>query len=122
MNLIVVGYLIYLPVAIFLIYWVGTVLFKNSMVFMMDIFRGREEIAKATNSILYSPITFRNIKYLPIKPAVKGIPANESIATVSDKATRGFFFPKPLKLSKLSLPVFCLTRINTANAMIEANV
>ena len=51
MNLIVIGYLIYLPIAILLIYWVATVLFKNSMVFMLDIFRGREEIANATNSL-----------------------------------------------------------------------
>lgn len=51
MSLIVIGYLIYLPLAIFLIYWVSGVLFKNSMVFMLDIFRGREEIAEATNSL-----------------------------------------------------------------------
>lgn len=51
MSLIVIGYLIYLPLAIFLIYWVSRVLFKNSMVFMLDIFRGREEIAEATNSL-----------------------------------------------------------------------
>jgi len=51
MSLIVIGYLIYLPLAIFLIYWVSRVLFKNSMVFMLDIFRGREEIAAATNSL-----------------------------------------------------------------------
>jgi len=51
MSLIVIGYLIYLPLAIFLIYWVSRVLFKNSMVFMLDIFRGREEIAGATNSL-----------------------------------------------------------------------
>lgn len=51
MNLIVIGYLIYLPIAILLIYWVANVLFKNSMVFMLDIFRGREEIANATNSL-----------------------------------------------------------------------
>jgi hypothetical protein len=51
MSLIVIGYLIYLPLAIFLIYWVSSVLFKNSMVFMLDIFRGREEIAAATNSL-----------------------------------------------------------------------
>lgn len=51
MSLIVIGYLIYLPLAIFLIYWVSRVLFKNSMVFMLNIFRGREEIAAATNSL-----------------------------------------------------------------------
>ena len=57
---------------------------------------------------------------LPINPAVKGIPARESIATVRVKAINGFLRANPLKLSKLSDPVWRLTRINTANAIIDA--
>ena len=48
-KMIIRAYLIYLPIALLLTYYVARVLFKNGRVFMVDIFRGREEIANATN-------------------------------------------------------------------------
>jgi hypothetical protein len=48
---IVVAYSIYLPIAVLLTYFVARTLFKNSKVFMLDIFRGREEIADSTNKL-----------------------------------------------------------------------
>ena len=50
-NLTVIGYFIYLPIAIALTYYVAYVLFKNSIVYMNDIFAGRPEVAKATNNL-----------------------------------------------------------------------
>ncbi len=50
-TMIVVAYLIYLPVAITLTYYVARTLFKNGKVFMLDIFNGRENIALATNRL-----------------------------------------------------------------------
>lgn len=50
-NLIVVSYVVYLPIVILLTYYVAHQLFKNSIVYMKDIFNGREEIAKATNTL-----------------------------------------------------------------------
>lgn len=50
-NLLVVAYSIYLPVVILLTFFVARSLFKNSVVYMTDIFNGREEIALATNSL-----------------------------------------------------------------------
>ncbi len=50
-KMIVIAYLIYLPVALFLTYYVARTLFKNGKVFMLDIFKGREEIATATNRL-----------------------------------------------------------------------
>lgn len=50
-NLIVSTYLVYIPVAIMLTFFVARVFFKNSKVFMLDIFRGREEIAMSTNRL-----------------------------------------------------------------------
>jgi len=50
-NLTVLGYLIYLPIAIGLTYYVAYTLFKNSIVYMNDIFEGRPEVAKATNNL-----------------------------------------------------------------------
>jgi hypothetical protein len=48
---IVTAYLIYLPVALLLTWFVAHTLFRNGLVFMRDIFFGREEIAQATNSL-----------------------------------------------------------------------
>ena len=50
-DLIVIAYLVYLPLVILLTYYVSNNLFKNSIVYMKDIFNGREEIAKATNTL-----------------------------------------------------------------------
>lgn len=50
-TLIVTAYFIYLPIALLLTYYVARTLFKNSRVFMVDIFRGRETIANATNRL-----------------------------------------------------------------------
>jgi hypothetical protein len=50
-QFIVTAYLIYLPVALLLTWYVAHTLFKNGLVFMRDIFFGREEIAIATNSL-----------------------------------------------------------------------
>lgn len=45
------AYLIFIPVAIGLTIFTARFLFKNSMVFMLDIFNGREKIAGATNQL-----------------------------------------------------------------------
>ncbi len=50
-DLTVIAYSIYLPIVILLTFYVSNNLFKNSIVYMKDIFNGREEIAKATNTL-----------------------------------------------------------------------
>lgn len=50
-DLIVLAYTIYLPIVIILTLYVVNKLFKNSIVYMNDIFNGRAEIAKATNTL-----------------------------------------------------------------------
>ncbi len=48
---ILIGYLIYLPITIALTYFVSKTLFKQGKTFMIDIFKGKEEIANATNRL-----------------------------------------------------------------------
>ncbi len=50
-DLIVLAYTIYLPIVIVLTFYVAHSLFKNSIIYMEDIFNGRIEIAKATNTL-----------------------------------------------------------------------
>ncbi|KAF2513429.1 hypothetical protein [Flavobacterium foetidum] len=60
---ILIGYIIYLPVALFLTYYVSKTLFQNGKIFMLDIFKGREEIAEATNRIFETGFYLLNIGF-----------------------------------------------------------
>lgn len=60
---ILIGYAVYLPIALFLIYYVYKTLFKNSKVYMLDIFKGREEIAFATNKLFETGFYLLNIGF-----------------------------------------------------------
>ena len=48
---ILIGYLIYLPITITLTLFVSNILFTNGRLFMIDIFKGKEDIALATNKL-----------------------------------------------------------------------
>jgi hypothetical protein len=60
---ILIGYAIYLPIALFLTYYVSKTLFKNSKIYMLDIFRGREEIANATNKLFETGFYLLNLGF-----------------------------------------------------------
>lgn len=60
---ILIGYLIYLPIALFLTFYVSKTLFKNSKIYMMDIFKGREEIAVATNRLFETGFYLLNLGF-----------------------------------------------------------
>lgn len=60
---ILIGYAIYLPIALFLTYYVSRTLFKNSKVYMLDIFKGREEIAVATNKLFETGFYLLNLGF-----------------------------------------------------------
>jgi hypothetical protein len=59
----VAAYFIYLPVSLLLTWLVAHSLFKNGLIFMRDIFFGREEIAKATNSLFKIGFYLLNIGF-----------------------------------------------------------
>ncbi|AYN05294.1 hypothetical protein [Flavobacterium sp. 140616W15] len=60
---ILVGYAIYLPIALFLTYYVSKTLFVNGKIYMLDIFRGREEIADATNKLFETGFYLLNLGF-----------------------------------------------------------
>ena len=59
----VAAYVIYLPVTLLLTWLVAKTLFSNGLIFMRDIFFGREEMAKATNSLFKSGFYLLNIGF-----------------------------------------------------------
>ena len=60
---IVTGYFIYLPIALLLTWLVAKSLFKNGLIFMRDIFFGREEMAIATNSLFKTGFYLLNVGF-----------------------------------------------------------
>jgi predicted PurR-regulated permease PerM len=62
-SYIIVAYLIYLPIALVLTWIVADNLFKSGLIFMRDIFFGREDIAKATNSLFKVGFYLLNIGF-----------------------------------------------------------
>jgi predicted PurR-regulated permease PerM len=58
-----VAYLIYLPVVILLTWYVAHTLFKNSRVFMLDIFNGKTEIALSTNKLFETGFYLLNLGF-----------------------------------------------------------
>ena len=57
------AYLIYLPVALILTFFVAQTLFKTGKIFMIDIFRKREDIASATNRLFQVGFYLLNIGF-----------------------------------------------------------
>jgi hypothetical protein len=84
---IVVAYFIYLPIALLLTWLVAETLFRNGLIFMRDIFFGREEIAKATNSLFKIGFYLLNIGFalfiLKIYNDLTGM--QDTIETLSSK-------------------------------------
>ena len=58
-----IAYLIYLPVVILLTWYVAHILFKNSKVFMQDIFNGRLDIALSTNKLFETGFYLLNLGF-----------------------------------------------------------
>lgn len=58
-----IGYGIYLPIVFLLTFYVSRTLFKNGKTFMLDIFKGREEIAMATNKLFETGFYLLNLGF-----------------------------------------------------------
>jgi hypothetical protein len=58
-----IAYLIYLPVVIILTWYVAHTLFKNSKIFMLDIFSGKSEIALSTNKLFETGFYLLNLGF-----------------------------------------------------------
>ncbi|HTE13362.1 MAG TPA: hypothetical protein VK645_20425 [Chitinophagaceae bacterium] len=57
------AYLIYLPVVLILTWYVAHTLFKNSKVFMLDIFNSRADIAISTNKLFETGFYLLNLGF-----------------------------------------------------------
>jgi hypothetical protein len=62
-SLNLVAYFIYIPVVVALTFYVSRVLFRNSKVFMLDIFHGKTEIAFSTNRLFETGFYLLNLGF-----------------------------------------------------------
>ena len=62
-NFLIAAYSVYLPVTLFLTYYVAKTLFNSGKIFMLDIFRGRLEIAESTNHLFRVGFYLLNIGF-----------------------------------------------------------
>lgn len=62
-KIILAAYLIYLPIALVLTFYVARTLFKNGLTFMLDIFHGKVEIATSTNKLFEVGFYLLNIGF-----------------------------------------------------------
>ena len=88
---IIIAYSIYLPITIGLTYYVARVLFRNGKVFMLDIFRGREEIATSTNKLFQVGFYLLNIGFALLTLKSKGlIVSTQGVFEVLSEKIGGF--------------------------------
>lgn len=90
-SYIIAAYFIYLPVALILTWIVAHSLFKNGLIFMRDIFFGREDIARATNSLFKIGFYLLNIGFaLYILKIYSGLTGMQDTIEVLSSKIGGF--------------------------------
>ena len=90
-SYVVRAYLIYLPVVLFLTFYVAHMLFKNSKIYMLDIFNGREEIANATNTLFKIGFYLLNMGFaLYILQIYSNISTTQEVIEVLSQKVGGF--------------------------------
>lgn len=62
-SLNLLAYFIYLPITILLTWYVAHILFRNSVVFMLDIFHGKTDIATSTNKLFRTGFYLLNMGF-----------------------------------------------------------
>ncbi len=86
-----IAYLIYLPIIVALTWYVAHILFKNSKVFMLDIFRGKEDIAISTNKLFETGFYLLNIGFaLLIMEITYEIGSNRNLLEILSTKIGGF--------------------------------
>lgn len=87
MNYIIIAYTAYLVLSIALTIWVARTLFRNGKIFLVDIFKGNEELANSVNRLLLVGFYLMNIGYVVLALKIWGevADAREMIETLSYK-------------------------------------
>jgi hypothetical protein len=87
----VLAYFIYLPLALGLTLYVARTLFRNARVFMLEIFRGKSDIADSTNRLFEVGFYLLNMGFaLKILEIRRGLETNQELVEVLADKVGGF--------------------------------
>lgn len=92
---IIIGYIIYLPIVMALTIYISKMLFKNGKLFMIDIFKGNEDIALATNKLFEIGFYLINIGFALYIMKIYGYSrnyemSNQTLMEILSKKIGGF--------------------------------
>ena len=119
-SYVLIAYLIYLPVTLLLTWYVAHTLFKNSRVFMLDIFRGKTEIAMATNKLFEVGFYLLNVGFaLWILEIYAAVASSQQIVEILSKKIGGFSIYLGLMLFFNLYLFFRGRKASKANAAVE---
>jgi hypothetical protein len=87
METIVVTYSIYLVLSILITIWVGTTLYKNGALFLVDVFHGNKTLAESVNHLLIVGFYLINLGYVALMMKIGGdvIGARDSFEALAQK-------------------------------------
>jgi hypothetical protein len=87
MNITVLCYLAYLAISVALTVWVASTLHRNGRVFLVQAFRGREDMADAVNHLLVVGFYLINVGFIAfaLRYGAKPTNAQEAFEFVSTK-------------------------------------
>lgn len=87
MDTAVTTYVIYLLISLALTVWVGRTLHTNGALFLVDVFKGNLELAKAVNHLLVVGFYLINLGYVSLTLRISDVPttAQASIESLSIK-------------------------------------
>lgn len=102
MDLSVISYSVYLPVAVGVTVWVARVLSRNGRVFLADVFHGNDALAEAVNQLLVVGFYLVNLGFIGLWMRTSDDPVD----------ARGVFGDVSVKLGTVLLVVGVLHMIN----------
>jgi hypothetical protein len=118
-----IAYLIYLPIIVALTWYVAHTLFKNSKVFMLDIFRGKEDIAFSTNKLFETGFYLLNIGFaLLIMEIAYEIGNNRNLLEILSTKIGGFAIYLGIMLFFNLYLFFRGRRISKAKTLTTTNI
>jgi hypothetical protein len=118
-----IAYLIYLPIIVALTWYVAHTLFQNSKVFMLDIFRGKEDIAFSTNKLFETGFYLLNIGFaLLIMEIAYEIGSNRNLLEILSTKIGGFAIYLGIMLFFNLYLFFRGRRISKAKTLTTTNI
>ncbi len=72
MSTVVITYLVYVTLSLALTIWVGRTLSKNGAIFLLDVFRGDEQMSRSVNHLLVVGFYLINLGYVALALKIGG--------------------------------------------------